>query len=140
MYSDSFDTTVKNIVNSFRLHRFRIGIQTSEDSKFFGMSAGFDACNKNDESLVVQYQAKYGEDVEFGGVYLKLVPKMSDATAFGDPAAYIVIGMVSISMQAIQDVETERYNLLKHVYSFMKTHKIPIDLFIHVKRLLQKRA
>ena len=137
-YLDSFNTTVKNIDNSFRLHRLRISIQTSEESKFLGMSAGFDSCNNNDENSVVQYQAKYGEDVEFGGVYLKLVPKMSDATAFGDPAAHIVINKVTILMQAIQNVEIERYKLLKHAYSFMKTHKIPIDLFIRVKRLLQK--
>ncbi len=28
--------------------------------------------------------------------------------------------------------------MLKHDYSFMTAHKIPIDMFIRVKRLLQK--
>merc|ERR1719148_476400 len=59
------------------------GIQTSEDSKFFGSSAG--------KELIVQYQAKYEKDVECGGGYMKLGPKMSDATAFGDPTSYNIM-------------------------------------------------
>merc|ERR1719148_59799 len=59
------------------------GIQTSEDSKFFGSSAG--------KELIVQYQAKYEKDVECGGGYVKLGPKMSDAKAFGDPTEYNIM-------------------------------------------------
>merc|ERR1719356_2124711 len=40
------------------------GIQTSEDSKFFGISAGFDSFSNKDKELIVQYQAKYEKDVE----------------------------------------------------------------------------
>merc|ERR1712032_737831 len=34
------------------------------------------------------YQAKYEKDVECGGGYLKIGPKMSDASKFGDPTVY----------------------------------------------------
>merc|ERR1712093_109152 len=52
------------------------GAQTGEDSKFFGISAAFDSFSNKDKTLVVQYQAKYEKDVECGGGYLKIGPKM----------------------------------------------------------------
>merc|ERR1712127_1044212 len=67
------------------------GIQTGEDSKFFGISAGFDSFSNEGKELIVQYQAKYEKDVECGGGYMKLGPKMSDATAFGDPTTYNIM-------------------------------------------------
>merc|ERR1711981_619076 len=67
------------------------GIQTSQDSKFFGISASFDSFSNAGKDLIVQYQAKYEKDVECGGGYLKLGPKMDDATAFGDPTEYNIM-------------------------------------------------
>jgi len=67
------------------------GIQTKEDSKFFGISAGFDSFSNDGKQLIVQYQAKYEKDVECGGGYLKIGPKMDDATKFGDPTVYNIM-------------------------------------------------
>merc|ERR1712056_108756 len=67
------------------------GIQTSEDSKFFGISAGFDSFSNEGKDLIVQYQAKYEKDVECGGGYLKIGPKVDDLTAFGDPTVYNIM-------------------------------------------------
>jgi calreticulin len=67
------------------------GIQTSEDSKFFGISAGFESFSNEGKELIIQYQAKYEKDVECGGGYMKIGPKMSDATAFGDPTVYNIM-------------------------------------------------
>merc|ERR1712137_1536136 len=67
------------------------GIQTSEDSKFFGISAGFDSFSNEGKDLTIQYQAKYEKDVECGGGYVKVGPKMEDATAFGDPTPYNIM-------------------------------------------------
>merc|ERR1719393_548420 len=68
-----------------------MGIQTSEDSKFFGISAGFDSFSNKGKDLIIQYQAKYEKDVECGGGYVKVGPKMSDPTTFGDPTAYNIM-------------------------------------------------
>merc|ERR1711920_855363 len=38
-----------------------------------------------------QYQAKYEKDVECGGGYLKVGPKMDDQTKFGDPTVYNIM-------------------------------------------------
>merc|ERR1719510_810985 len=67
------------------------GIQTGEDSRFFGISASFDSFSNADKDLIIQYQAKYEKDVECGGGYLKVGPKMSDPTAFGDPTVYNIM-------------------------------------------------
>jgi len=67
------------------------GIQTSADSKFYGLSAGFDSFSNADKDLIVQYQAKYEKDIECGGGYVKLGPKMADGKAFGDPTEYNIM-------------------------------------------------
>jgi len=67
------------------------GLQTQEDSKFFGISAAFDSFSNKDKELIIQYQAKYEKDVECGGGYLKIGPKMDDATKFGDPTVYNIM-------------------------------------------------
>merc|ERR1712087_1023308 len=67
------------------------GIQTAEDSRFFGVSASFDSFSNAGKELIVQYQAKYEKDVECGGGYLKIGPKMEDQTKFGDPTVYNIM-------------------------------------------------
>merc|ERR1712024_28747 len=67
------------------------GIQTSEDSKFFGISASFDSFSNEGKDLIIQYQAKYEKDVECGGGYFKVGPKMNDPTTFGDPTPYNIM-------------------------------------------------
>merc|ERR1719361_95053 len=67
------------------------GIQTSADSKFYGISAGFDSFSNDGKSLIIQYQAKYEKDIECGGGYVKIGPKMADAKAFGDPTEYNIM-------------------------------------------------
>merc|ERR1712084_34059 len=67
------------------------GIQTSEDSKFFGISAGFDSFSNDGKDVIIQYQAKYEKDVECGGGYMKIGPKLDDLTTFGDPTTYNIM-------------------------------------------------
>merc|ERR1712194_486283 len=67
------------------------GIQTTEDSKFFGISAGFDSFSNDGKDLIIQYQAKYEKDVECGGGYLKIGAKMADPATFGDPTPYNIM-------------------------------------------------
>merc|ERR1712046_484119 len=67
------------------------GLQTAEDSKFFGMSASFDSFSNEGKELIIQYQVKYEKDVECGGGYVKVGPKMDDASKFGDPTVYNIM-------------------------------------------------
>merc|ERR1712093_569107 len=56
-----------------------------------GISASFDSFSNEGKELIVQYQAKYEKDVECGGGYLKIGPKMDDGTKFGDPTVYNIM-------------------------------------------------
>merc|ERR1712190_377460 len=67
------------------------GIQTSEDSKFFGIAASFESFSNEKKELIIQYQAKYEKDIECGGGYLKIGPKVDDLTKFGDPTEYNIM-------------------------------------------------
>merc|ERR1711988_51630 len=67
------------------------GIQTSQDSKFFGIAASFDSFSNEGKDLIIQYQAKYEKDVECGGGYVKVGPKLEDLTTFGDPTPYNIM-------------------------------------------------
>jgi len=67
------------------------GIQTSADSKFFGIGANFESFSNEGKDLIIQYQAKYEKDVECGGGYVKVGPKLDDPTTFGDPTPYNIM-------------------------------------------------
>merc|ERR1712061_218456 len=64
---------------------------TAEDSKFFGISTSFDSFSNAGKQVIIQYQAKYEKDVECGGGYLKIGPKVDDLTTFGDPTVYNIM-------------------------------------------------
>merc|ERR1712100_521279 len=52
---------------------------------------GFDSFSNAGKDLIIQYQAKYEKDVECGGGYVKVGPKIEDQTAFGDPTVYNIM-------------------------------------------------
>merc|ERR1712241_1615365 len=93
-WKDSEGTAGKWVANAGKWHTDEAedtGIQTGEDSKFFGISAGFDSFSNEGKELIIQYQAKYEKDVECGGGYVKVGPKMEDPSKFGDPTVYNVM-------------------------------------------------
>jgi len=50
-----------------------VGIQTSEDAKFYGISAKFENAFSNDgKDLVVQFTVKHEQNIDCGGGYLKV--------------------------------------------------------------------
>merc|ERR1711877_113256 len=67
------------------------GIQTAQDSRFFGIATSFDSFSNAGKDLIIQYQAKYEKDIECGGGYVKLGPAIGDATKFGDPTPYNIM-------------------------------------------------
>lgn len=68
-----------------------LALATTEDARFYGSSATFDPFTNEDKTLYIQYQAKYDKDIECGGGYIKIGPKMEDATKFGDPTKYYIM-------------------------------------------------
>lgn len=68
------------------------GLMTTQDSRFYGISAEFPSFSNEDiKTLYIQFTVKYENDLECGGGYLKFGPKMDDATKFGDPTEYNIM-------------------------------------------------
>jgi len=69
-----------------------MSLATTQDLRFWGISAEIKKPFSNEgKTLVVQYSVKYERDVECGGGYLKLGPKMENPEKFGDPTAYNIM-------------------------------------------------
>eukprot|EP00543_Licmophora_paradoxa_P000107 CAMPEP_0202453008 /NCGR_PEP_ID=MMETSP1360-20130828/11095_1 /ASSEMBLY_ACC=CAM_ASM_000848 /TAXON_ID=515479 /ORGANISM="Licmophora paradoxa, Strain CCMP2313" /LENGTH=417 /DNA_ID=CAMNT_0049071997 /DNA_START=315 /DNA_END=1568 /DNA_ORIENTATION=+ len=70
------------------------GIQTSEDARFYGISAKLDKPFKSaDKDLVIQYSVKHEQNLDCGGAYIKLLPGGSkfDTAKFGGETPYSVM-------------------------------------------------
>lgn len=71
------------------------GIQTSEDARFYGLSAPmtktFNSGDKKD--LVIQYSVKHEQKIDCGGAYIKLLPggDKFESTKFGGDTPYGVM-------------------------------------------------
>lgn len=48
------------------------GLQTSEDARFYGLSAKFEPFTNKDDTLVIQFTVKHEQNIDCGGGYLKL--------------------------------------------------------------------
>jgi len=69
-----------------------LALATTQDARFYASSATFEKTISNKgKSLLLQYEVTYEKDVECGGGYLKMGPKMEDPTKFGDPTEYAVM-------------------------------------------------
>jgi len=71
------------------------GIKTSEDARFYGLSAAMSkAFNSGDKKdLVIQYSVKHEQKIDCGGAYIKLLPggDKFESTKFGGDAPYGVM-------------------------------------------------
>lgn len=70
------------------------GIQTSEDARFYGISAKLDKTfTSGDKPLVIQYSVKHEQQLDCGGAYIKLLPggNKFDSAGFGGETDYAVM-------------------------------------------------
>eukprot|EP00591_Stephanopyxis_turris_P004987 CAMPEP_0195515162 /NCGR_PEP_ID=MMETSP0794_2-20130614/6323_1 /TAXON_ID=515487 /ORGANISM="Stephanopyxis turris, Strain CCMP 815" /LENGTH=405 /DNA_ID=CAMNT_0040643545 /DNA_START=84 /DNA_END=1301 /DNA_ORIENTATION=+ len=71
-----------------------MGVQTSEDAKFYGMSAALTSTIDNTgKDLVIQYSVKHEQSIDCGGAYIKLLPggDKFDAAKFGGDTEYSIM-------------------------------------------------
>mmetsp|Transcript_23663 Transcript_23663/g.34934 ORF Transcript_23663/g.34934 Transcript_23663/m.34934 type:complete len:399 (-) Transcript_23663:7637-8833(-) len=68
------------------------GIQTSEDARFYGISAKMDKTfTSGDKELVLQYSVKHEQNLDCGGAYIKLLPGKVDQPKFGGDTPYSIM-------------------------------------------------
>lgn len=69
------------------------GLQTSEDAKFYGLSAKLDSAFSNKgKELVIQMSVKHEQDLDCGGAYIKLTGDMDQSKFGGDTPYQIMFG------------------------------------------------
>lgn len=64
------------------------GIQTSEDYRFYAISAEFPEFSNKDNTLVFQFSVKHEQKLDCGGGYMKLLSGEVDQKKFGGDTPY----------------------------------------------------
>jgi len=68
-----------------------MGIQTSQDARFYGISAKFDTFSNEGKTLVVQFTVKHEQKIDCGGGYVKLYPAGLDQKQLSGDSDYLVM-------------------------------------------------
>ncbi|CAF1924364.1 unnamed protein product [Brassica napus] len=123
------------------------GIQTSEDYRFYAISAEFPEFSNKDKTLVFQFSVKHEQKLDCGGGYMKLLSGDVDQKKFGGDTPYSIMfgpdicGYSTKKVHAIltyndanhlikKDVPCET-DQLTHVYTFIlrpdATYTILVD-------------
>merc|ERR1711912_101514 len=67
------------------------GLQTSQDAKFYAISAKHKEFSNDGKTIVVQFSAKHEQDIDCGGAYLKLAPASLDPEKFNGDSEYNIM-------------------------------------------------
>ncbi|KAJ4751663.1 Calreticulin [Rhynchospora pubera] len=67
------------------------GIQTSEDYRFYAISAEFPEFTNKDKTLVLQFSVKHEQKLDCGGGYVKLLSGEVDQKKFGGDTPYSIM-------------------------------------------------
>lgn len=94
------------------------GIQTSEDYRFYAISAEFPEFSNKDKTLVFQFSVKHEQKLDCGGGYMKLLSGDVDQKKFGGDTPYRYI------FWFISNFLYQLLTLKRHAYLFFFTCSI----------------
>eukprot|EP00033_Pygsuia_biforma_P000534 GCRY01000625.1.p1 GENE.GCRY01000625.1~~GCRY01000625.1.p1 ORF type:complete len:399 (-),score=127.00 GCRY01000625.1:37-1233(-) len=70
-----------------------LGIQTSQDARFYSLSTAFDEFSNEGKDLIISFTVKHEQKIDCGGGYIKLLPSSLDSSDFnGDSLYYVMAG------------------------------------------------
>merc|ERR1712146_774560 len=67
------------------------GLQTSQDAKFYAISAKTKEFSNEGKTLVIQYSVKHEQDIDCGGGYLKIAPTDAQGEKFEGSSPYNIM-------------------------------------------------
>merc|ERR1719482_1481238 len=67
------------------------GLQTSQDAKFYAISAATKEFSNEGKNLVVQFSVKHEQDIDCGGGYLKIAPAGAQGEKFNGDSEYNIM-------------------------------------------------
>jgi calreticulin len=68
-----------------------LGLQTSQDARFYGVSAKFDSFSNEGKNLVIQFTVKHEQKIDCGGGYVKLYPAGVDQKGLHGESPYLIM-------------------------------------------------
>jgi len=67
------------------------GMKTTEDARFYQISASFPEFSNEGKELILQYSVKHEQNIDCGGGYLKILPKGFDQSSFNGDTPYNIM-------------------------------------------------
>ncbi|XP_033122750.1 calreticulin-like [Anneissia japonica] len=67
------------------------GIQTSQDARFYGISAAFDKVSTEGKDLIIQFTVKHEQKIDCGGGYVKIFPSSLDQKDMHGDSQYAIM-------------------------------------------------
>lgn len=72
-----------------------LGIQTSQDARFYALSRKFDKFSNKDKNLVIQFSVKHEQNIDCGGGYAKVFDcSLEQKDMHGESPYHIMFGML----------------------------------------------
>jgi len=111
------------------------GLRTTEDARFYQISAAFPEFSNKDKKLILQYSVKHEQNIDCGGGYIKILPKdgVDQATFNGDSPYNVMFG------PDICGSSTRKTHLIFHYkgknHLIKKDIKCETDQFTHLYTL-----
>jgi len=123
-----------------------LGIQTSQDARFYAISSEFPTFSNKGKDLVVQFSVKHEQNIDCGGGYIKLLPKFKLEDFHGETPYNIMFGPdICGSSKKVHVILTYKgknwlikkeikpeSDILTHVYTLVikpdQTYQVLIDL------------
>lgn len=75
----------------FADEKVNVGLQTTEDARFYAVSTKFPSFSNKDKNLVVQFSVKHEQSIDCGGGYIKLLPDGFDQSGFNGDTPYDIM-------------------------------------------------
>lgn len=127
------------------------GLKTSEDARFYGISAKFKSFSNKGKSLVIQYTIKHEQNIDCGGGYLKIFGSDVDQKDFHNESPYKIMfgpdicGSSTKKVHAILNYKDENKLIQKeircqddeltHLYTFVINSDNTYEVYVDEKKV-----
>merc|ERR1712029_96041 len=111
------------------------GIKTSQDAKFYGVSAKFDKFSNEGKNLVVQFTVKHEQNIDCGGGYAKLFDCSLDQTDMHGESPYLIMFGPDICGPGTKKVHVI-FNYKGQNHLVKKDIRCKDDVFTHLYTLI----
>ncbi|XP_050690804.1 calreticulin-like [Eriocheir sinensis] len=111
------------------------GIQTSQDARFYGLSAKFDPFSNKGKPLVVQFTVKHEQNIDCGGGYLKVFDCSLDQKDMHGDSPYLLMFGPDICGPGTKKVHVI-FNYKGQNHLIKKEIRCKDDVFSHLYTLI----